>query len=248
MTDHPTDGQPEGDPGEGEGPIKPEVVRRGAAARKRRMGVEGAVPGDAPAPVPGDARPGARRATGTLFRIACMLLTVVGALELFLGAQLVMDPDDARCTAARFRIDDANEDDESFNDVDLPEGAADADELGCEQAIAAAGDIPDDEDEPADGEFAAASSFRTQGMVVGALGLAHGVSGFLTLRTRNRRWRTAALVFVAIGLFLPVLGIVSLVVMAFVVFALVFSNDAKAIFGQPGGLFRPRVPRNPDAA
>jgi uncharacterized protein YqgC (DUF456 family) len=75
------------------------------------------------------------------------------------------------------------------------------------------------------------------------VGLAHAAGGFFTLRTRNKAVRTATLAGVAIGIFLPVLGIVSMLVLAFVVYALVFSNDAKSIFGQTGGFFRPRIPR-----
>jgi hypothetical protein len=242
-TDEPTGGDAD------EGPITPEVVRRGAAARKRRPGSPdgGGDANDADeAPTPGGGRPmarGARPASGVMFRTGCMLLVAIGVLELFLGAQLVRDPDQARCTAARLQIDEANDDDETFNDVELPEGSEDADDVLCNDAIGLAADIPDDEDEPADGTFAEASTFRTQGIIVSVLGLAHGVTGFFTQRTRNRRWRTAALVFVAAGLFVPVLGIISMIVMAFVVFALLFSNDAKAIFGQTGGLFGPRPPR-----
>lgn len=233
MTDKPTDDQPAD-----EGPITPEVMRRGAAARKRRP-APGAPGGDAP-PVP--ERP-VRTATGTLFRVGCLLLVVLGAFELFLASQLVLDPDDARCTAARFRINDANDDDEDFNDVDLPEGDDDADDLPCAEAIELAGQVPDDEDTEPDGEFTEASTFRTQGIFVSALGLAHAAGGFFTLRTRRKAIRTATLVAVAVGIFLPVLGIISMLLLAFAVYALVFSNDAKSIFGQAGGFLRPRPPR-----
>ena len=176
--------------------------------------------------------------------MGCLLLTGLGVIELFFASQLVFDPDGARCTAARYEIEQANDDDESFNDVDLPEGIEDPGDIECDEAIALAGDIPDDEDEPADGTFTEASTFRTQGFLVTVLGLGHGLSGFFTLRTRKRRVRTVALVFIAFGLLLPVLGIITMIAFAFIIFALVFSADAKAIFGDVGrgGFLRPRVP------
>jgi hypothetical protein len=86
-----------------------------------------------------------------------------------------------------------------------------------------------------------------QGIIVTVLGLGHGLSGFFTLRTRKRLARTIALVFIGVGLLFPVLGIISMLALAFVVFALVFSADARAIFGDRGrgGLLRPRVPPAP---
>jgi hypothetical protein len=230
-----------------EGPITPEVVRRGASSRKRRVGQpdDGPAPDDSPSPVPG--RPVRGQATGRMFRTACLLLIGIGVIEVFLGATRVTDPEAARCTSARFDIDAANDDDEDFNDVDLPEGVEDADDddLDCDEAVDLAAGIPDDEDEPADGEFPEASTFRTQGIVLAVLGLAHGLAAFFTLRTRSRAVRNFALVTAAAGIFLPILGIVSLLGMLFVVYGLAFSADAKVLFPRPAGapsLFRPRPP------
>lgn len=235
-----------GDSPEDEGPITPEVVRRGASNRKRRVGpTDGPAPDDGPAPRPG--RRPAREATGRIFRTACILLVGIGVIEVFLGATRVADPDAARCTAARFDLDAAIDDDDDFNDVDLPEGIDDPDDddLGCAEAIALAGDIPAEEDEPADGTFPAADTFRTQGIVLTSLGLAHALASFFTLRTRKRVVRNVALATAAAGIFLPILGIVSLLVMVFVVYALAFSADAKVLFPRDPGvpsLFRPRPP------
>jgi hypothetical protein len=174
-----------------------------------------------------------------------MLLTLLGVLELGVAAPLVFDPDQAQCTAARFRIDDAIDDDEDFNDVDLPEGANEADDIACADAVELAGQVPTDEDEEADGTFPDPSAFRTQGLIVSVLGIAHGVAGFITLRTRSRAWRTAALVLAALGLLFPVLAIISMLLVAFVVYALAFSRDSKELFGVGGGFLRPRLPRQP---
>ena len=236
MTDRPTDDS-SGDRSDDDAPIEPEVVRRrGAAARKRR-------PGDVP-PVPShEPEPGRSvGAAGSVFRIGCILLTTLGVLEVFVASQLVLDPDGARCTAAQFAVDAANDDDEDFNDVTLPDDAEDAGDIACDDAIALAAAIPSDEGEEADGTFPAASSFSTQGLIISGLGIGHAVTGFLTLRTRRKPFRTAALVFIAFGLFLPALGIISLVILAFAVYALLFSADAKAIFGGGSGFLRPRFP------
>jgi hypothetical protein len=241
VNDKPTDG-PTDEPGGDEGPITPEVVRgRGAAARKRRPA------GEPPEPehVPGaaDASPSGGRYA--IFHLGCMAITLLGVLELAIATPLVLDPEQARCTAARFRIDQAIDDDEDFNDVALPEGAEEADDVECADAIELAGQVPDDEDEEPEGTFPEESAFRTQGLIVSALGLAHGVVGFLTLRTRSRAWRTGALGLAALGLLFPVLAIISMVLVAFVVYALAFSRDSKELFGVGGGFLRPRMPRPP---
>jgi hypothetical protein len=237
-------------------PITPEVVdggsgdlappRRGAAGRKRRTGAAAAS-----VPVPDDGTPappasGRGRASGRWFRTGCMVLVAVGVLELFVGATRVSNPEKARCDAAQFDIDRANDDDKDFNDVDLPEGVDKADDLDCDQAIELASNIPDKADEPADGTFPGASTFRTQGIFLAVLGLLHGFSGFFTLRTRKRSIRNVALATAALGILLPILQIVSLVAMVFVAWALAFSSDAKALFPTDKtrpSLFRPRPPR-----
>jgi hypothetical protein len=172
-----------------------------------------------------------------------MLLIALGAMELFVASQFVLDPVEARCRAARFQVESALDDDEEFNDPDMPEGVDEADDLDCDDAIRLAGAIPEDEDDEPDGTFPDSGTFRTQGIIITTVGLGHAVTGFLTLRTRQRWARVAALVFAAVGLLFPVLGLISLVVLAFAVFALAFSADAKAIFGPGSGFFRPRVPR-----
>lgn len=215
--------------GDDEGPITPEVVRRGAAGRKRRTGpgADGPAPDDEPVPTPG--RP-VRRSTGRIFRMGCLLLVGVGVVEVVIGATRVADPEAARCTAARFDLDAALDDEEDFNDVELPAGDEEADDLDCADAVALAAEIPTDEDEAADGIYPDAGTFRNQGIVLAVLGLAHGLTGFFTLRTRQRRIRNAALVTAAVGIFIPILGIVSLAGMIFVAYALAFSADAKALF------------------
>lgn len=238
------------DPEDGDAPITPEVVKpRGAASRKRRSGEPGGAPGDpadlgdlsgsgdGAAPAGAGAAEGGR--PGTMVRLGAMILVALGLMQLFLGGQWALDPDAARCTSARLAIDAAADDDEEFNDVELPDGVDDVEDLECDQAIALASAIPDEEGEEPDGDFPGASQFRTQGIGIAVLGVAQGITGLLVLRTRKRLFRNIALGTAAAGIMLPVLGIVSLLALAFVVFALAFSRDAKAIWGG-GGFLRPR--------
>ena len=231
------------EPDDVDGPITPEVVKgRGAAARKRRGGEptegEAADLGDLSGGAD-DGAPADGRRLGTWVRGGAMVLIALGLMQLFLGAQWALDPDAARCTSARLAIDTANDDDEDFNDVTLPDDVDEVEDLDCDQAIELAGAIPDDEDEEADGEFTGASTFRTQGIGITVIGLAQAVFGGLVLRTRKRIFRNIALGTAAAGILLPVLGIISLLALAFVVFALAFSRDAKALWGG-GSFLRPR--------
>lgn len=231
---------------DGDEPITPEVVRpRGAAARKRRggdpAGGEAADLGDlsgTDSASAGGAGPAGGR-PGTMVRVGAMVLIALGLMQVIIGGQWTLDPDGARCTSARVAIDTANDDDEDFNDVELPDGVDGTDDLDCDDAIALAGAIPSDEDEEADGEFTEASTFRLQGAGILVIGIAQAVSAFLVLRTRSRLARNVALGAAAAGILLPVLGIISLLGLAFVVFGLAFSRDAKAIWGG-GGFLRPR--------
>lgn len=164
----PTD-PPGDDPTADDGPITPEVVdgggpssgnRRGAAARKRRGGPAGAGAGgfggggggagDVPVP---DAP--AVMGSGFVFRAGCILLAGFGALVLFLAAPQVADPAGTRCTAARSLIEDTIDNDDDWDDIDLPEGVTDGDDvddLDCEEAIALADTVPVDEDDSTCGQ------------------------------------------------------------------------------------------------
>lgn len=228
-----TDDQPDD-----EGPITPEVVRRRANARKRRV-VPGEDPVDGPAPDDAAPIPGVRTrgvATGRTFRLACFVMVGLGLLELFLSVPTLLDPAKTRCDRAQFEIDAANDDDEDFNDVTLPEGVEEADDLSCADAISLAGQIPADEDDEPDGSYISESAFVTQGAIFGVLGIAHGVVGFFLFRTKKKVLRNVALVLTALAVLpLAALGILGLAVILLIVYGLGFSADAKALF-----------PRNPD--
>jgi hypothetical protein len=55
------------------------------------------------------------------------------------------------------------------------------------------------------------------------------LTGFFTI-TLQRRWRTAALVFAVLGVVVPVLGLVTVAVLGFVVYALGFSTPSREIW------------------
>jgi hypothetical protein len=237
--------------GDDEGPITPEVVRRGAAGRKRRVipGTEpdGPAPDDGPAPIPG--RLGRGVPTGRIFHMAAMLLVGVGVLELVLAVPAVYDPAAARCASARNAIEVANDNDDSFDDVDLPEAAEDADDVECDEALALAGRIPDDEDdEPAaDAEYGVTeSAIVVQSSIFAVHGVISGIVGFLLRRRPTRMLRNGALALVAIAVLpLTQLGIIGLALIVFLVYGLGFSADAKALFPRhpdAPSLFRPRPP------
>jgi hypothetical protein len=195
-----------------------------------------------------DAQPagpfGARRATGTIFRAGCLLLVALGVIQIvMIGFPYMFSSDSVRCTGARNTIEAANDDDDDFNDVSLPEGVDEVDDIPCDEAVELAANIPEEEDEEPSGEFISAGAIRNQGIAFTAVSLAMVATGIILLRTRDRRARIAALVLCALGILVPLLQLISLVGFAFVVFALAFSSDAKAIFGQGFGFFRPRPPR-----
>lgn len=132
-------------------PITPEVVdgggddSRGAAARKRRPGgPTGARPAGGAAP---GARP-ARAATGSVFRMGCVALMLVGLFGIILALPGLTDPAGAQCSYARRALDEAADRDvEDWKHVPLPEGVEDADDIPCEEAVERAGNLPEDEED-----------------------------------------------------------------------------------------------------
>lgn len=175
---------------------------------------------DEPAPEP------ARRAPsrpGRLVRIGCSVLALNALLLMYAGGSFVSDPAGVRCADARAAIEDEDED-------------VDAADISCDDAIPRAVDIEDS-------NIRSEGAARTQGFVFLAIGLAQLAGAILTIRTMSKRARLLALVGAGFGIVLPVLGLLTIAVMAFVVYAIFFSSDARAIFGEPGGprFMRPRT-------
>ena len=183
---------------------------------------DGDIAPDEPAPQP-SARP--PRPVGRLVRIGCMVLAFMSLFLLFAGGSFVSDPEGVRCADARAAIE--NEDD--ADDVD-------ADDIECDAAVAQGVDIED-------ANIRTESEARTQGFVFLAVGVLQLGGAIATMRTLSKRARIVALVGAGISIILPVLGFLTILVSAFVVYAIFFSADARAVFGEPGGprLFRPRT-------
>jgi hypothetical protein len=161
------------------------------------------------------------------------VLGVLGALGVALGASTASDPAQGRCAQARTVLEDES-DDEDF----------DADDVECDQAIAdavalAAADT-DGEDEV--DEIASESTIRTFGLIIAGIGVVQLVGALLTIRTRSKGARLVALIGTGVGIVFSPLGLIGIPILGFVVYALLFSADARAVFGEPGGprMFRPR--------
>ena len=167
---------------------------------------------DEPAPEPAR-RPVAR--PGRLVRMGCAVLALNSLLLLYAGGSFLSDPAGVRCADARAAIEDDDED-------------IDAGDISCEQAIPQALDIEDS-------NIRTESEARTQGIVFAVIALVQLGGAILTVRTLSKRARILALVGAGFGIVLPVLGLLTIGIMAFVVYAIFFSTDARGVFGDPSG-------------
>lgn len=156
------------------------------------------------------------------------VLVVNGILLFTLAAGPLLDPASTRCALARDRIEQAEESDEEFDDVDL--GDDDVDDISCDEAIAAADTIRVDEDSDDTVSLPSDGGIRTEAVIAGVLGLGQVVGGALVLRAGRRWHRNLAAAFAAGGILFPIIGLASLLIVGFVVFALVFSNPARALW------------------
>jgi hypothetical protein len=182
---------------------------------------------DEPVPEPADPTPAARPA-GRLVRIGCTVLIAIGALGLFVGFSLVSDPDGARCAQARAVLEDEEE-------------VEDGGEVECDDALPRAADLAEADEDVA--EVLSESAVRTQGWILGAIAALQIVGAVLTMRTHSKGARLAALVGAGLGIVFSPLGLLAILPLGFAVYAIFFSADARAVFGEPGGprMFRPRT-------
>ena len=194
-------------------------------------------------PAPGDEARGGR--PPSLLRSivgAGAVVLVAGGLLLFsLAIPLLVDSDGVRCELARSAVEDANEDDDDWNDVELDEGQ-EAGDLPCEDAVALAETIPAEEDSDDTLSVPSESDVRTQGIISVVIGLGQAATGGWVLATGRRVARNVALVFTVTAILVPVFGILSLVMVAFVGYALAFSATSKDLWGSLnllGGSRRP---------
>jgi hypothetical protein len=172
----------------------------------------------------------------SVIRAACFMLLAVGLAALMFSLPVVFNPASARCHLARTWIDQANDDKKDWNNVDT--GGRDPKDVPCEEAIGLAGGIRVKEQEPEEtASVPGESALRVQNALAMVMGAGQAVAGFFVLRTLSRTARSLALGFSAAGIILQVLGIFSLMVFAFVVYAFAFSPVSREIW--------PREPRGP---
>lgn len=164
--------------------------------------------------------------TPTVIRAGCYALIALGVVSSALSSGTIFSPKTVQCTLSRSWVEDANDDKKKWNDVDTK--GVKPDKLKCDQAVLLAEGIRTDEDDaektrsvPSEG------TLRIQGVLAILVGLGSVVAGFLTLRTWDPRARVAALGFAAASLMFAVLGVISMMLAVFVVYALGFSRDAK---------------------
>jgi hypothetical protein len=181
-----------------------------------------------PRPEPDPSAPSTGRPAGRLVRLGCIVLGVLGALGVALGATTASDPEGGRCTQARSVLEDE----------DVVEDGGD---VGCDEAVEQATALAA-ADEDVD-EIATESTIRTFGLIVAGIGVLQLVGAVLTLRTRTKPARLVALVGAGLGIVFSPLGLLGIPILGFVVYALSFSGDARTVFGDPSGLraFRPRT-------
>ncbi|MGH9138277.1 MAG: hypothetical protein ACRD0G_14725, partial [Acidimicrobiales bacterium] len=163
-------------------------------------------------PEPADAavtRPA--RSLGRVVQFGCVVVMVLGALGAFFGFGSVLDTEGGRCTQAERIVEDRYEDD----DDEVPDDEQiDVDEAECDQVLAEADRL--DEDVPSESEI------RTIGLVLAGIGLVQLVSGFITVRTRQRLARNIAAASAVAGILIPILGIVTILFVGFAIYALLF--------------------------
>jgi hypothetical protein len=160
---------------------------------------------------------------------------IVGAVSVMFSLPLMLDASSGRCQLSRSWIDQANKDKKDWNNVDT--GGQKAKDVPCPDAVRLAEQIPRDEKGTRKVTVPSASALKTQNTVAAVMGAGQAVSGFYLIRSLGRMARNAAIGFSAAGIILQILGILSLGVFAFVVYAFAFSPASREIWprGAPRG-------------
>jgi len=169
-----------------------------------------------------------RPTVASVVRAGCLSLSMLGVVTLLLAGSTIFNPGSVRCTLARTLIEDANDDGKDFNDVET--GGREADALSCDEALTLAETSRRNENSDRTVSLPSEGLIRNRGLMSAVVAIGQGVTGFLTLTTLRRRHRTAALVFTALGVVVPVLGLISVLVLGFVIYALVFSGPSRELW------------------
>jgi hypothetical protein len=170
---------------------------------------------------------GGRPAVPGVIRAGCITLIVLGVMSLLLASPALLNPGSVRCSLARAVIEDANADEEGFNDVDT--GRREPRDIPCDEAVTLAQQVRRSEDSARTVSIPGTGLIRNRGIMSAIVAVGQMVTGFLAI-TLQRRWRTAALVFAVLGVVVPVLGLVTVAVLGFVVYALGFSSASREIW------------------
>jgi len=144
------------------------------------------------------------------------------------SAPVVFDPANARCHLARTWLDDANTDKKEWNNVDT--GGQKAKDLACPDAIRLAREIKLKEKGTKTASVPGDSALKIQNAIAVLMGLGQAGAGILLIRSLSRAARNAAIAFSAFGIILQILGIFSLLVFAFVVYAFTFSPASRELW------------------
>jgi hypothetical protein len=166
-----------------------------------------------------------------VIRAASIVLMVVGVLSVVLSAATVIDPSGARCHLSRSWLDDANTDKKDWNNVDT--GGVESGDLPCADAVRLADGIRLKENEDRTASVPGERALRIQAALAVLLAAGQVVSGVLVMTRLSRQARNAAIALTAVGIILRILGILSIGVFLFVVYALAFSPASRELWPKP---------------
>jgi hypothetical protein len=172
---------------------------------------------------PGGAAPARTRRPGSIVRIGLIALLLIGGYSIVIGALYLANPEDLACDNAISIIED-----ETDEDVD--------DDLPCDQAFERADEVSDDAVPDAD-------DVRVFAWRILGVGIILLLAGGYALARRTRVARNVAGVAIAVAVLLGTpLAFIGVGLLLFSVYAIFFSADARAIYGQGGTprLFRTR--------
>jgi hypothetical protein len=153
---------------------------------------------------------------------------IVGAVSVMFSVPIVLSPDKAQCTLGRTWLDDANTDKKDWNNVDT--GGQKAKDVPCPDAVRLAEQVPTNEKGTKRIRVPSESALQIQNLLAVGLGAGQAASGFYVIRTLSRRARMAAIILSVAGTVIQVLGILSLGVFVFVVYAFAFSPASREIW------------------
>ena len=170
-----------------------------------------------------------------IIRAACILLVVVGVLSVVLSFPTVISPSGARCQLSRSWLDEVNNDDKEWNNVDTgvprdKDGKVLAKNLSCAEAIRFADQIPLKEKSDKTASVPGETALRIQAAMAVLMSAGQAVAGVILMRRLSRQARNVAIAFTAVGIILRILGVISIGVFVVVVYALAFSSVSRQIW------------------